>query len=86
MPMGRDQNDNAARVVARGAGLRLSPDASVRKIRKAIVEILQSSHYRSNAQALGQRILQDAHNSSTVQLLEDVASAHTTRADVASRN
>jgi len=86
MPMGRDQNDNAARVVARGAGLRLSPDASVRRIRKAIVEILQSSHYRSSAQALGQRILQDAHNSSTVQLLEDLASPHSTRADVASRN
>ena len=27
LPMGRDQNDNAARVVARGVGLRLSPKA-----------------------------------------------------------
>ena len=37
MPFGRDQNDNAARVVARGAGLRVSRTASVRAIRKAVL-------------------------------------------------
>ena len=35
LPMGRDQNDTAARVVWHGAGLRLSPAARARKIRRA---------------------------------------------------
>ena len=35
LPMGRDQNDNAARVVARGAGLRLGADAAPPAIRSA---------------------------------------------------
>ena len=73
MPMGRDQNDNAARVAARGAGLRLSPKASVWRIRKTITKILQSPHYGARAQELGRRILEDARNSSTVRILEDVA-------------
>ena len=33
IPMGRDQNDTAARVVYHGAGVRLSPSASAAKIR-----------------------------------------------------
>src|SRR5262249_7524027 len=32
LPMGRDQDDNAVRVVARGAGLRLKPTASVEQL------------------------------------------------------
>jgi UDP:flavonoid glycosyltransferase YjiC (YdhE family) len=46
LPMGRDQNDNAARVVARGAGLRLGPDASVDAIAAAITDLLASPNYR----------------------------------------
>lgn len=77
MPMGRDQNDNAARVVARGAGLRLSPKASVRSIRNAIREVVESSTYRDKARELGKHIVSDAHNSSAVRILEEVAaSAH----------
>lgn len=73
MPMGRDQNDNAARVVARGAGLRLSANANPRRIRKAILKILNSSHYRNCAEQLGKQIVEDARNSSTLDVLEDVA-------------
>ena len=36
IPMGRDQNDTAARVVHHGAGVRLSPGASASKIHKTV--------------------------------------------------
>src|SRR5262249_37727064 len=41
VPMGRDQNDTAARVVARGVGVRVAMDASADKIRAAISRVLQ---------------------------------------------
>lgn len=40
IPAGRDQPDNAARVVAAGAGVRVRPHASPRKIRKTIASAL----------------------------------------------
>jgi hypothetical protein len=46
MPMGRDQNDTAARVVYRGAGVRLRPDAATEKIGEAIVDVLSNPKYR----------------------------------------
>jgi MGT family glycosyltransferase len=73
MPMGRDQNDNAARVVARGAGLRLSPKSSTKTIRNGVLEILESPHYREKAREMGKVIAKDARNSSAVQILEEVA-------------
>ena len=75
LPMGRDQNDNAARVVARGAGLRLSPKSSVKSIRNGIMEILESPRYREQARAMGKVIARDARNSSAAQILEEVAAA-----------
>jgi MGT family glycosyltransferase len=73
MPMGRDQNDNAARVVARGAGLRLSPRSSLKSIRNGILEILESQRYREKAREMGKVITKDARNSSATQILEEVA-------------
>jgi MGT family glycosyltransferase len=80
MPMGRDQNDNAARVVARGAGLRVNAKAGVKKIQQAIRELLQSPRYRENAQKLGKQIVEDVCNSSTLEVLEEVASFTNQRA------
>ncbi len=74
IPMGRDQNDNAARVVARGAGLRLSPRSSLKSIRNGVLEILETPRYRENAQELGNVIAKEARNSPAVQILEEVAS------------
>jgi len=73
MPMGRDQNDNAARVVARGAGLRVGPRSKETKIRQSIQELLESPQYLENARALGKKIVEDIRNSSTVEVLEEVA-------------
>jgi UDP:flavonoid glycosyltransferase YjiC (YdhE family) len=76
MPMGRDQNDNAARVVARGAGLRLSPRASVKVIRDAVLELLECERFSQSALKLSKRISKEAPGSSAVQILEEVATAH----------
>ena len=73
MPMGRDQNDNAARVVARGAGLRLTPRASAEKIRHAVRQLLTQPQYRDQAQRLGETIVADARQSKAVPELERVA-------------
>jgi MGT family glycosyltransferase len=70
LPMGRDQNDNAARVTARGAGLRLGPDASVDAIAAAITDLLASPNYRSAAKALGEAIARDAETRSATALIE----------------
>jgi MGT family glycosyltransferase len=73
MPMGRDQNENAARVVFHGAGLRVKPTASAEKIRRAVRDVLASSRYRDHARRLGEQIAADARDSRAVAALEGVA-------------
>ena len=53
LPMGRDQNDNAARVVARGAGLRLAPDAASGAIREVLASLLEDAGFAAAASRLG---------------------------------
>jgi MGT family glycosyltransferase len=72
MPMGRDQHDNTARVVARDAGLRLSPDASVEAIMAAITQLLEDVRYGQAAAALGAAIQADRDNRSAATLLEQL--------------
>lgn len=60
MPMGRDHADNAARIVARGAGLRLSRDARPTTIRNALTRLLASPTYRDAASSWGAEIAQTA--------------------------
>lgn len=56
VPMGRDQDDNAARVVELGVGVRLKPTASVDRIRTAVEEVMGDRCYRDRAAALGASI------------------------------
>lgn len=49
MPMGRDQSDNAARVVAAGAGIWLSPRSSETTLRSAVERALSDSSLREGA-------------------------------------
>jgi MGT family glycosyltransferase len=82
LPMGRDQNDNAARVVARGVGKRLRQSASTAAIRKAIRQVLENPAYRESARRLGATIRRDAQDSAVVAILEEVATeraAHSNR-------
>jgi UDP:flavonoid glycosyltransferase YjiC (YdhE family) len=73
LPMGRDQNDNAARVVARDAGLSLAPTASVADIRGSIDRILSEPKYRHGARRLGTAIKADLSSSTVVAELEEIA-------------
>ncbi len=56
MPMGRDQNDTAARVVAAGVGVRLRPSASVARIGRAVTRVLGEDRFRTNASHLATAI------------------------------
>lgn len=49
LPMGRDQPDNAARVVAAGAGVTLKPSAKVEAIRAAVADVLATPSYTAAA-------------------------------------
>jgi MGT family glycosyltransferase len=49
IPMGRDQNDTAARVVARGAGVRIKPSASTDAIRRAVERVIADPKYHQSA-------------------------------------
>lgn len=53
MPILGDQPDNAARIVAKGAGIRLSPDAQAPEIGAALNRILAEPQFRENARRLG---------------------------------
>jgi MGT family glycosyltransferase len=52
IPMGRDQDDTAARVVHHGAGVRLARSASSSKIHDAVARVLRQEQYRSAAERL----------------------------------
>jgi UDP:flavonoid glycosyltransferase YjiC (YdhE family) len=47
IPMGRDQNDTAARVIAQGAGVRLKPAAKPEQIRNAIFTVIRGPQRRA---------------------------------------
>lgn len=56
VPMGRDQNDTAARVVHHGAGVRLRPSAPADRIRAAVDRVLAEDALRSGAAMVGAAI------------------------------
>jgi UDP:flavonoid glycosyltransferase YjiC (YdhE family) len=55
-PIGRDQPDVAARVCAAGAGLRISPNASPRRVARTLARLLQESRYAVRAAQVGDRL------------------------------
>ena len=69
---GRDQADNAARVVARGAGLSVKRTASPAKIAAALQRVLDDPSFRTGAAALGAAIRSDAAGTALVDELEDL--------------
>lgn len=76
LPMGRDQNDNAAKVAARGAGIRLKPTARSAKIRDAVRRVLDEPDYRRSAERLGAAIRADVAADRATGELEAVGRAH----------
>jgi MGT family glycosyltransferase len=59
LPMGRDQNDNTARVTHRGAGLTLPADASSDAIVAALHRLLDEHSFKNAAETLGAAIRAD---------------------------
>ena len=60
LPLVGDQPDNAARVEARGAGVRLPADATAEQIRSALQRILDEPSFRDGARRLGRTIAAEA--------------------------
>jgi MGT family glycosyltransferase len=72
LPMGRDQDDNAARVFARGAGLRLRPSTAPPRIAAALRRLLHGPGFREQAARLANIIHSDASANRAVAELEAV--------------
>lgn len=79
IPMGRDQNDTAARVVHHGAGVRLSPKASAARIRAAVTEVLGDDGYRASAARLAATIAEEAQATDVADELEALADGRPVR-------
>jgi transposase len=68
-----DQPDNAARVVARGAGVHVPPNAPPEKIGAAIQRVLNDRKFRNAAQQLGAAIEREGDAAGrTICAIEDV--------------
>lgn len=72
LPHGRDQNDNAVRVTARGAGLSLDKSATVQELSDACRRLLEEPAFLEAAQRLGSQVASDAQKCSLVEMLESV--------------
>ncbi|MGG6897744.1 nucleotide disphospho-sugar-binding domain-containing protein [Rhizobium sp. BR 315] len=59
LPMGRDQNDNAARVDYHGAGLRLDPSVPPQMVGEAVRRVLSEPSFAERALAIGRAIAEE---------------------------
>lgn len=75
LPMGRDQADNAARVEAKGAGLRLPPTAAEAEVAAAVNRLIAEPQFKAAAGRLGEAITSDIERSSLVEEMEMIAAA-----------
>jgi UDP:flavonoid glycosyltransferase YjiC (YdhE family) len=73
LPMARDQAGNAARVEAKGAGLRLPPTASEAEIATAVDRLITEPQFKAAALLLGDAIKADIDRSSLVDEMETIA-------------
>jgi MGT family glycosyltransferase len=85
IPMGNDQYDNAARVVASGAGLRLSTKAGPSALREAIQRILREPGFHAAARRMAAAIAAETAHPVAVQELEGLAAGKASRAFVSHR-
>jgi MGT family glycosyltransferase len=69
-PMGRDQLDVAARVVHRGAGVRVDPSAQPGEIAAALQEVLDQPGYRRAAERIASAIAEETATDRAVEEIE----------------
>ena len=70
VPLGRDQPDNAGRVVYAGAGIRLRKNATVSALRVAISRVIEDPRYRASAQHMAARLAAERNDNLVVDELE----------------
>jgi UDP:flavonoid glycosyltransferase YjiC (YdhE family) len=80
LPMGRDQSDNAARVVVHGAGLALPPSASEAEIAVALNRLINEPQFGATARRLGEIVAADLKSTVLVDEMEAIAANPTIRA------
>ena len=78
IPMGRDQNDTAARVVHAGAGVRLRPGTSVSRVRRAVRRVLGDDRFRIGAEQMATTIRQGRLTADLVTEIEAAVAASPT--------
>lgn len=76
VPLLADQPDNAARIVALGAGVRLRPDATAAHIREAITRVIETPSFREAAQQVSLALKSENGSESAVVELESIARSH----------
>ena len=72
-PLGRDQPDNAARVVYAGAGLRVSRKASVADLRNALGRVLEEPRFLTAARRMAAILAAERDEGLVVDELEQTA-------------
>nr|MBI1229374.1 hypothetical protein [Cytophagales bacterium] len=70
IPMGRDQNDNAAKIVYHGCGVSLSKQSGKSKIKTAVLKILNSDSYSQKTRAMQAEIIHEASRDHGIYELE----------------
>jgi UDP:flavonoid glycosyltransferase YjiC (YdhE family) len=75
VPLGRDQPDNAARVVHAGAGIRLRKNARVSAVRAATARVIEEPRYRAAAGRMASRLAAERNDNLVVDELEHIAAA-----------
>ncbi len=70
IPHGRDQDGNAARIVAHGAGLMLPPSAATHEINDALERVLYDRSLHQGALRLGSEVEREMRESRVVEELE----------------
>ena len=81
IPLGRDQLDNAARVVHHGAGLRLKPTAKPDAIAKAVRRLLEEPSFSAAAERMATAIAAETAEDLAAAELEALASLDSAAAD-----
>jgi MGT family glycosyltransferase len=73
VPLGRDQPDNAARVVRTGAGIRLRKNTSTAALRAAVTRVIEDPRYHAAARRMAARLAAERDDNRAVDELERVA-------------
>ncbi|MGE0411986.1 MAG: glycosyltransferase [Verrucomicrobiales bacterium] len=73
IPHGRDQDENAVRVVEHGAGLRMTASSTIEEIRTALTRLLQEPPFTEGARRLGTAIAEESNRTDVIAELEALA-------------